>query len=147
MANPYLSNFRVTHEPPWGGTVGQKDLRRSPTLSPSTTTSKEWLSQYGPTMCQFFKDSGRKLGNDYTFTGEVTSAKVMFDRAYDAYETFPGDDVKDFAWDCFVQGFQSVRGSSYDAGSQGGGWGFLEWALVLGGLGAAGLFGYNYLRP
>jgi hypothetical protein len=106
--------------------------------------SKEWMSTQGLTMCEFFKSMGVGIAEDPTFYGEVTAAKTRFDTAFEAYEKPAGAAYKEFAWDCFVQGFQSVRSLAPNVQNDAG-WGMGTWVLVLGGLGVAGLFGYNYL--
>lgn len=165
MANPYLStlpipDLRQPPPSPWGGNVGRgrsgrvgDALKTQQPMMPVTRgsspasglTSKEWMANEGLTMCEFFKQLGQTTAKDPTFYGDATSGKSKFDVAYELYEKTPGSDVKAFAWDCFVQGFQSVRGGPVDVKTQNDGWGLGTWAVVLGGLGAAGLFGYNYL--
>ena len=163
MANPYLSNFtravpdlREVPRPTMFGQVSASPARRpAQRIGEAASMGDEWISQYGPTACDVFSKMGKSFGVDPTYS-DVTDAKDKFDRAFDAYEKPPGSEVKDFAWDCFVQGFdegQSARTSRRQDLDRGGkfvaaaddGWGFGTWALVLTGVGAAGLFGYNYM--
>jgi len=90
-------------------------------------------------MCEVFKRAGKAKAVDPTFSGSVTEASRDFKVMLQEYPAPQVDQVGDFAWKCYVEGFES----GYSGGGGDDGWGFGAWALVVGGLGLGGLFLWN----
>lgn len=138
MANPYVSEstgiFYST--PPNLGTVGQVQIG-----------AKEWLEKYGTTMCTYFEKLGAKMA-ELDGTGTISDyAKTQFDKEFGSYQTIlDSQEIKTFAWNCFVQGYDSVsptKQTTSTTADKDDGWGLGTWLVVLGGVSLVGLFGYN----
>lgn len=149
MPNPYV---RTTASVPNAYRMTSPRTKSPPPTGQVGGATEDWISKYGPVACEVFLRGGFKLGADPNVHGDVTSEKRTFEVMFNGYESPGTQEVRDFAWNCFVEGFEQGRGSVGRGGgemmrddSSGDGWSWGTWALVLGGVGTLGLFGYNLL--